>query len=90
MAGVGCNVFERAATARERADVDRTLAVAARSNTLRRSRKRTILRLGARRFGSVARGNEAAVKAIQDRARLERIIDRILDATGWDDLLATP
>jgi hypothetical protein len=29
------------------------------------------------------------VKAIQDRARLHRILDRILDANGWDDLLAT-
>lgn len=48
-----------------------------------------ILRLGVKRFGVAPEAIEASVKAIQDRARLHRILDRILDATGWDDLLAT-
>ena len=32
----------------------------------------------------------AELAAITDRARLERMAERILDAAGWDDLLATP
>lgn len=49
-----------------------------------------ILRLGARRFGPAPAAAEAAIRAIGDRDRLERIAERTLDATGWDDLLATP
>jgi hypothetical protein len=49
----------------------------------------TILRLGTKKFGSAPEGIEAIVQAIQDRARLERIIDHILDATSWPDLVAT-
>jgi hypothetical protein len=48
-----------------------------------------IIRLGAKRFGLKLEGTETAVKAIQDHTRLKQIIDRILDATSWDDLLAT-
>jgi hypothetical protein len=49
-----------------------------------------ILRQGAKRFGQPAEATEAAIRAITDQARLERLTDRILDATTWDDLLATP
>jgi predicted transposase YdaD len=48
-----------------------------------------ILRLGAKRFGSVPDEVAATVRAIRDRARLERILDRILDAPSWDDLVVT-
>ena len=48
-----------------------------------------VLRLGARRFGSPSPVIESSIRQIVDHARLERIIDRVQDATGWDDLLAT-
>jgi hypothetical protein len=49
-----------------------------------------VLLLGAKRFGAAPAATEVAVRAIADRERLERIAGRLLDATGWDDLLATP
>lgn len=49
-----------------------------------------IMRLGAKKFGLVTDSIAATVHAISDHARLERIIDRILVASDWDDLLATP
>ena len=33
---------------------------------------------------------EAAVRAITDRERLERMAARLLSATDWNDLLTTP
>jgi hypothetical protein len=50
----------------------------------------TVLRLGAKRFGPPPAGAEAAIRAEADRGRLDRLADRVLDAAGWDDLLATP
>jgi hypothetical protein len=49
----------------------------------------SILRLGAKRFGPAPTGTETALHAISDRARLERMLDRVLDATGWPELLTT-
>jgi len=49
----------------------------------------SILRLGARRFGAAPAGVEVAIASIADQPRLDRIMDRILDAADWDDLLAT-
>ena len=48
-----------------------------------------VLRLGKKRFGPAPAGVEAAIQAVTDRDRLEQIADRVLDATSWDDLLAT-
>lgn len=48
-----------------------------------------VLRLGTKRFGAAPAGVEAAVRGVADRDRLERMAERILDAAGWDDLLAT-
>lgn len=42
-----------------------------------------------KKFGPAPAATEAAVKAITDLPRLERMGDRIFDATGWDDLLGT-
>lgn len=50
----------------------------------------TILRQAARRFGPPSPEVEAALRGEADRGRLDRLIDRVLDAAGWDDLLATP
>ena len=48
-----------------------------------------LLRQGTKRFGAPAPGAAAAINAIADLPRLERMSERILDAAGWDDLLAT-
>lgn len=49
----------------------------------------TILKLGTKRFGPPAQEVRDTVLGLADRGRLERIIDRIFDATSWDDLLGT-
>jgi hypothetical protein len=51
--------------------------------------QKMLLRFAARRFGSIPANIEAAILAITDLERLERMIDRVNDASGWDDLLAT-
>ena len=51
--------------------------------------QRILLIMGRKRFGSVPEGAETTLKGITDPARLERMAERILDAAGWDDLLAT-
>lgn len=48
-----------------------------------------VLRIGTRRFGTPAAETESMLRALTDPDRLERIADRLLDASGWDDLLAT-
>lgn len=49
-----------------------------------------VLRLGSKRFGPPPPAVEGAIRALVDRDRLERLAERVLDATGWDDLMATP
>jgi hypothetical protein len=49
--------------------------------------KDTILRLGNSRFGPAPETTRAAIEGMTDRGQLERIADRLFDATGWDDLL---
>ncbi len=51
---------------------------------------RILLAQGRKRFGLTASATEAAVLGITDRDRLERMAERMIDATSWDDLLATP
>jgi hypothetical protein len=48
-----------------------------------------ILRQGTQRFGLASEPIAAAIRAITDHDRLGRMIDRVLVADGWDDLLAT-
>jgi hypothetical protein len=48
-----------------------------------------VLLLGGQRFGPAAPAVEAAVRAITDRQRLERMAARLLAAADWNDLLAT-
>jgi hypothetical protein len=53
--------------------------------------RRLVLRLGAKRFSAPApAATEAAIRAVTDRDRLERLAERVLDAGTWDELLATP
>jgi hypothetical protein len=49
-----------------------------------------VLRQGTKRFGQASPATVAAIRAITDHNRLERLTERVLDATGWDDLLTTP
>ena len=52
--------------------------------------KKVILRLGAKRFGTADATIAARLETITGLARLDRIVDRLLDATSWQDLLDTP
>ncbi len=51
--------------------------------------RRLVLLLAGKRFGPAAPAQEAAVREVTDPARLERLAERVLDAAGWDDLLAS-
>jgi len=44
---------------------------------------------GRRKFGA-SPDSEAALQGVADRERLERMAERIFDATSWADLLNTP
>jgi hypothetical protein len=50
---------------------------------------RLLLRLGRQRFGNPDATTEAALTAITDLDRLERLADAILTAKSWSELLAT-
>jgi hypothetical protein len=52
--------------------------------------RKTLLRLGRKRFGEPPLETAAVLEAINDLERLERMSERLLDVTTWDDLLATP
>jgi hypothetical protein len=49
-----------------------------------------VLRLATKRFGPPDETAVATLEAVTDPERLERLADRVLDATGWADLLGTP
>ncbi len=49
-----------------------------------------VLRLGHKRFGAAAPEIVASLTGIHDLDRLDRILERIVEAVGWDDLLQTP
>ncbi|MBX9583334.1 MAG: hypothetical protein K2X87_23780 [Gemmataceae bacterium] len=55
-----------------------------------RGARRLLLVMGQKKFGPAPEGVAAALDGIADPDRLERMAERILDAAGWDDLLATP
>ncbi|MFO0954490.1 MAG: hypothetical protein U0835_25685 [Isosphaeraceae bacterium] len=50
--------------------------------------RRVLLRQGSRRFGPPDDATRARVEAIKDPAALEAILDRVLDASSWEELLA--
>jgi hypothetical protein len=49
--------------------------------------KRILLRQGRKRFGQPKASVKAQVESLADLRRLERLIDRVLDAKSWDDLI---
>jgi len=51
--------------------------------------RRILLRQGRKRFNEPDAATKAALEAITNVARLERMADRILDASSWQELLAT-
>ncbi len=51
--------------------------------------RKTIYRHGRIRFGRLPRPIRAAIEAIDDLDRLERISDRVLSANSWDELVAS-
>src|SRR5689334_5217710 len=55
-----------------------------------REAKKFIRFLGHRRFGPANAVVSARLDAITDLARLDRIGERLLDATNWEELLDTP
>jgi hypothetical protein len=55
------------------------------------ARRDAVLSLGRQRFDlPPTRKQKADLEAMTDPARLERILDRLLTASSWADLLATP
>jgi hypothetical protein len=69
-------------------DSDTYLAILEEGEELRA--RKDILRLGAKRFGAADATIAARLETITGLARLDRIVDRLLDATSWQDLLDTP
>ena len=51
---------------------------------------RMLLLQGKQRFGPPGDDTVAALKAINDLDRLDRLTVGVLDAPSWQDLLATP
>jgi hypothetical protein len=86
---VGTDLFRRVRAMRESSTYQAILDEGREEGELRQSRK-LLLRLGRRKFGAPEPAVEAAVQVIADLDRLERMSDRIFDATSWPDLLATP
>jgi hypothetical protein len=54
-----------------------------------RGRQNTLLAMARKKFGPPTPQAEATLRSVTDPSRLERMAERIFDATGWDDLLAT-
>ncbi len=52
--------------------------------------QKILLRQGQRRFGPPTEATRMALQGMTDLERLERMTDRIFDATTWEDLLNTP
>jgi hypothetical protein len=48
-----------------------------------------LLRQGKRRLGPPDEATIAVLKSIKDLERLDRLVDAIIDATSWQELLAT-
>jgi hypothetical protein len=52
--------------------------------------QKIVLLQGRRRFGEPDEATRAAVQAITDLTRLERLSERMFDAGSWEELLKTP
>lgn len=54
------------------------------------ARQEDLLRLGRKRFGPPTASTERALRNLTDLDRLARLLDRLLDVSDWEELLATP
>jgi len=52
--------------------------------------RRNLFRLGSKKLGQPDARVEAQIAAITDRERLDQLLDRVLDVSSWDELLASP
>ena len=52
--------------------------------------RRILLRLGRKQLGAADEATEAALQAVSDLDRLERLSERLLEVSTWQELLATP
>ncbi|WP_020472551.1 RpnC/YadD family protein, partial [Zavarzinella formosa] len=57
------------------------------SQGISQGERHTLLKLGTKRFGPPSQAIMDTLQGIADPAILDRLIDRVLDAAGWDDLL---
>jgi hypothetical protein len=55
-----------------------------------KGRQDALIRLGRRQLGSPDAGTLQALSNITDPDRLARLLDRLLDVSSWDELLAVP
>ena len=55
-----------------------------------RGARRMLFRQGRKRFGEPVTDVLSALQAVNDLERLERMSDRVLEASSWQDLIATP
>jgi len=55
-----------------------------------RGLRKTLLRLGHKRFQGSPAAVKTAIAAITDEARLDELLDRLLDAASWEELLNLP
>ena len=53
-----------------------------------RGERRTLLRLGRKKFGEPDSATLALVERLTDIDRLETLLERILDVTTWQELLS--
>ncbi|HZT79981.1 MAG TPA: hypothetical protein VFA26_07165 [Gemmataceae bacterium] len=84
---VARQAFQRA-RAMDLRDSDTYLAIL--EEGCERQVKKDIARLGQKRFGPAEAAALARLQAMTDLSRLERILDRVMEASGWQDLLDTP
>lgn len=49
-----------------------------------------VLRLGGKRFGSPSAEVQAAIQAESDLTRLEALLERLLEAESWQELITPP
>jgi predicted transposase YdaD len=52
--------------------------------------RKTMLRQGRRKLGTSSEAVEARITALGDVDRLNDLLDRILEVSSWDELLAAP
>jgi hypothetical protein len=52
--------------------------------------QRVLLRQGRKRFGEPDAATQALLRAVTDLDRLDRMAERILEVSSWQELLQTP